>query len=132
MSTTIDKPHVLIIEDIDGEKHWHIVHPATCPWEGWLCGGCNDPFFNDPCGKHAHFWRACLTEWETNNNGLDSLGVDLRADYIDPDYVPASPFEAEWRRLKPGRYIVQATYYWSGSWYDEADSEFYIEGVVVS
>lgn len=132
---TVDKPHTLVIEDIEGDKEWRIVHPPTCPWEGWRCS-CADPIFGpeplEPGHPHMHFHRTCLTVWEVNNNGLDGLGVDLLADYIDRDYVPATRWESDWRKLRPGRYTIEATYSWSGSWYDEVDSEFYVVEEIAS
>lgn len=136
MTQTIDKPHVLIITEVDGEKEWRIVHPPTCPWNAYKhpAHDSNDWVFGCGCDRpeeHNFFVRGCLTEWEIGCNGIDGLEIYSveGSEHIDPAYVPVSRFEAEWHKLKPGRYIIQATYSWSGSWYDEPDSEFYIEAV---
>ena len=129
MSATVDKPHILIIEDCDGEKEWRIVHPVSCKWEAHRHAD-SDLFGAVEGEPRWHFHRACLTQWEIDGNGIDSLEVHCGSDeHIDPAHAKASPFEAGWLSLRPGRYVVQAAYSWSGSWWDEADNEFYIDSV---
>lgn len=126
----IDKPHVLVIEDVgDGEKEFRILHLPTCKWEVYK--HFHGPWCSEPCERKWDFHRHCLIQWEVENVGLDSLEINSvdGDDHIDYLYVPASQWEPDWHKLKPGRYIVKMTYTWSGSWYDEPDSEFWIDEV---
>lgn len=121
-------PHVLVIAGGDGEKEWEVEHPVSCPlvcdWSPWL----SDYWAGDP--QHSDFafvggpslegdpgHHACYVEYEVVYNGLDSLDIHSPPDdvdfgpYLDPDHVRSSEYEAEWRRLRPGRYLIEGWYH---------------------
>lgn len=120
-------PHVLVVVDPDSGD-WEIEHPETCPlvcdwWPG--ADKANRVF---PVERHT-----CYVAFEIAHNGLDSLTVvshrerdgDGWRDVAPVDLNdPESPFEAEWRRLRPGRYLIEGWWTpqgWAGTEPVDAD-----------
>lgn len=121
------QPHVLIITDPgDGsEKEWEIEHHECCPrichwWPGAA---------EELAREKARGWISfavetydCYVQFELDHNGIDSLAVVSHrelgpggtwvdvAEFADPAYVPETGFEAEWHRLRPGRYLIEGWY----------------------
>lgn len=105
-----DKPHTLIIgpaeDGLEPPVTWRVVHPATCPWEAFRA---SSAWFGDESPSEDGRWyfsRACLTQYEIFNCGLD--GVD------------------GWEKLSPGRYevVYESVYYpgeYGGSYGEEWD-----------
>jgi hypothetical protein len=122
LSTTIDKPHVLILTDHPGEdREWRVVHPPTCPWDAHQNFGPDGAQFWDqqPTGGHS-FHRVCLTQYDLDNNGIDALDCYhlLTDEQKALDWVKRGP---DWQHIPAGRYVIQCWSSWSGSWYDDAD-----------
>lgn len=115
------KPHLLVIEDVEGERKWRVRHPPTCPWDAWKARAGTFPFEEEDQDGRLAFHRVCYVQFELDHNGLDSLEIhSIGPDYdlhLDPD-VKLREFEPDWCRLRPGRYRVQA-------WYDPPSAPLY-------
>lgn len=112
-SRTADKPHTLVItapgDGLEPEREWRVVHPPTCPWEAMRCPS----LFLDEDNKHWLFHRACLTQYEVENVGLDGLDG--------------------WEQLPPGRYqIVCESIYYPGEYGGTYGAEWDVEMSLVA
>lgn len=138
-------PHVLIITEPEpGEKEYEVEHnegcPVACSWHPTLYGHkWHDPFVSGeevtyPYPDEGQY--TCYVQYELDANGIDSLGVVSHresdgeggwrdvAPHADPNYVPATQFEPEWKRLRPGRYVIEGWFTppgWAGSEPVDAD-----------
>lgn len=110
-------PHVLVITgDTADERDFEIEHPdcpLVCHWspysrEMWEEGVCTLGPEKEHTNEGA---RSCYVQFEAEHNGLD--GLDLGDDAPDDGtYTPESQWSMDgWRRLPPGRYIIEAWFH---------------------
>jgi hypothetical protein len=127
-----DAPHVLTITDPgDGlEKEWDVEHPDTCAraclWSPLMLNFVRDCNALSQDRRLVEGDHVCYVAHVIEAIGLDTLNVDsLEGDaHLDPEWAPASPYEADWHRLRPGRYLIEGwwtPFYWAGSEPIDAD-----------
>lgn len=133
-----DRPHTLIVTDPgDGSGlEWQVIHHSLCQWGAFRSRFDYSDFF-DPKPLEVpklDFYRKCLIQHEIDNNGLDSLDVHtLDGDAHLNSGVELGPFEADYKRLRPGRYKVVAwctPQGWAGSEPVDADGGLYLTEAV--
>lgn len=125
-------PHVLTVMSVDEHnKEWEVEHHPDCPLACyWWPGRDGDvDALGDPLvtpselstleGDGASY--ICYVQYELDGNGIDSLSLGEVDDHLDPAWTPFSEFEAEWHRLRPGRYLIKGWFTpggWAGEYYD--------------
>lgn len=106
-------PHGLLIyeEEPGGEKGYEVIHPVDCP-RGcyWLPGL---PFKvgegSGMIGEYPPETHHCYIQYELDGAGLDSL---------EASELTGGTHLDDWKKLPPGRYIIEGWYTpggWAGS-----------------
>jgi len=117
------QPHVLVITGTTAdEREYEIEHPDCCPivcyWTPHMRETVEREKSIAKTKGHIGFgWddgnghRDCYVQYEIDNCGLDTLNLGEDPP-DDGTYTPPSQWSTDdWRRLPPGRYIIEAWFH---------------------
>ncbi len=128
MARKIDQPHILTVLDAGDEKDYELAHDGCGHACAWWPGRADDLALvpdDLPAGwdfeaeqnayEATHGHPTCYVAWEVGNAGLDSLDIHAVSEDTGGAHLDDTPVGRfgldEWRRLRPGRYVVVGWYH---------------------